>query len=242
MPKTSRNPRTPSTSHHVGPGSRELHWEDHAERNRLIKVVAGEQNFGDELCPYPIKNLSLHSDMKNTPTPIQQFHTAPVVHVRSNWLPLCVGFVGWVILLVCSVGFLFLFHRYLRFPEDFEERNIWSHVLVALYTLLFSSGFYVIYGKYFPRQWMTEVIVNLEEKTIAIMLRGKTRVFPFSRINKGIYQGTSPIFTTHYMYWVDVEGERIPLVSFTKERESFEFYEVLERRAGLKMEQEPSNP
>jgi hypothetical protein len=44
------------------------------------------------------------------------------------------------------------------------------------------------------------------------------------------------------MYWLDVNGERIPLVTFSKERESFEFYEVLERRVGLKMEQEPSNP
>jgi len=155
---------------------------------------------------------------------------------------MCAGFVGWVILLVCSIVFLFFLHRYLRFPEDFEERNVWSYVLVAVYALLFGSGFYVTYDKYFPRQWMTEVIVNLEEKNIAITSRGKTRVLPFSRIEKGIYQGASPIFTNHYMYWVEVEDERIPLVSFTKERVSFEFYEVLERRAGLKMEQEPSNP
>ncbi len=180
--------------------------------------------------------------MKNIPTPIQHFHTAPLIHVRSNWLPMCAGFVGWVILLVCSVGFLFLLHRYLRFPEDFEERNVWLYVLVALYALLFGYLLYGIYERYFPRQWMTEAVVDFEEKSLTIISRGKARVLPFSRIEKGIYQGASPIFTNHYMYWVEVEDERIPLVSFTKERVSFEFYEVLERRAGLKMEQEPSNP
>jgi hypothetical protein len=180
--------------------------------------------------------------MKNASTPVQQFHTAPVVYVRSNWLPLCVGFAGWVMLLVFSVGLYFIFNRYLRYSEDFEEMNAWAYMLVAVVALLFCSGFYVIYNKYFPRQWMTEVMVNLEEKTISITLRGKMRVLPFYQIKKGIYQGASPIFTTHYMYWLDVNGERIPLVIFSKERESFEFYEVLERRVGLKMEQELSNP
>lgn len=177
--------------------------------------------------------------MKNTPT--QDFLTAPVVHVRSNWLPLCAGFIGWVILTVCSVGFLFLLHRYLRFAEDFEERTVWSYVLVALYAMLLGSSFYVIYDKYFPHQWMTEVIVDVAGETITITSKDKIQVLPFSRIGKGIYQGVSPIFTTHYMYWVEVEGERIPLVSFSKERASFYFYEVLERRVGLKMEQEPGN-
>ena len=32
-----------------------------------------------------------------------------------------------------------------------------------------------------------------------------------------------------------------PLLSFTNERVSSAFYDVLERRAGLKMEQEPGN-
>jgi hypothetical protein len=155
---------------------------------------------------------------------------------------LCVGFAGWVMLLVFSVGLYFIFNRDLRYAEDFEEMNGWAYTLVTIVTLLFSGGLYLIYTKYFPRQWMTEVMVNLDEKTITITLRGKMRVLPFYQIKKGIYQGASPIFTTHYMYWLDVNGERIPLVTFSKERESFEFYEVLERRVGLKMEQEPSYP
>lgn len=171
----------------------------------------------------------------------EHFQTAPLIHVRSNWLAMTLGFFGWLILLVCSIGLLYLSNRYLRFREDFEERGIWMYMLIALYALMFGSGFYFIFDKYFPRQWMTEATVNLDEKTIAITSRGKTRVLPFSRISKGIYQGASPIFTTHYMYWVVVEGERIPLVSFTNEPVSFAFYNMLERRAGLKMEQEPGN-
>lgn len=179
--------------------------------------------------------------MKNTPTAPQDYLTAPVVHVRSNWLPLCAGFVGWVILLVCSVGFLYLLHRYLRFPEDFEERNVWMYVLVAFYALLFGFLLYSIYDRYFPRQWMTEAVVDLDEKCLTIITRGKARVLPFSRIGRVVYQGVSPVFTTHYLYWAESEDELIPLVSFSKERASFYFYEVLERRAGLKMEQEPGN-
>lgn len=171
----------------------------------------------------------------------ENFQTAHVIRVRSNWLAMSVGFIGWLILLVCIIGLLFLLHRYLRFPEDFEERGIWMYMLIALYALLFGIGFYRIYDRYFPRRWMTEVTVNLEEKNLVITSQGKTRVLPFSQISKGIYQGASPIFTTHYMYWVESGGERIPLVSFTSEQVSFAFYNMLERRAGLKMEQEPGN-
>ena len=174
-------------------------------------------------------------------TALQNFQTAPLVRVRSNWLAMCAGFIGWVILLICSIGLYYLLNRYLRFYDDFNERGMWMYLLVAVHALLFGSGLYFIYDKYFPRQWMTEAVVNLEEKCLTVSCRGKERVLPFSRISRGIYQGVSPVFTTHYMYWVESEGERIPLVSFTNERVSFTFYDVLERRAGLMMEQEPGN-
>jgi hypothetical protein len=179
--------------------------------------------------------------MKNTPTAPQAYQTAPVVRVHSKWLPMCAGFAGWVILLVCSVGLLYLLHRYLRFPEDFEERNVWMYVLVAVYALLFCFLLYGVYERYFPRQWMTEAVVDLDEKCLTIITRGRAQVFPFSRIGKVVCQGVSPIFTTHYLYWIESEGKRIPLVALSSERASFYFYEVLERRAGLKIEQEPGN-
>lgn len=179
--------------------------------------------------------------MKSHPSIPHNFQTAPVIHVKSNWLAMSLGFVGWVILMTCSIGLYYLVNRYLRFYDDFNEGSTWMYILIAMHALLFSIGLYFIYDKYFPRQWMTEATVNFDEKTIAIASRGKTRVLPFSRISKGIYQGTSPIFTTHYMYWVESEGERIPLVSFTSEQVSFAFYNMLERRARLKMEQEPGN-
>jgi hypothetical protein len=151
------------------------------------------------------------------------------------------GFFGWIILLICSIGLYFLVNRYLRFYDEFNERGIWMYILIAIPALLFGVGFYFIYDKYFPRQWIKEATINFDEKTIAIKSLGETRVLPFSRISKGIYQGASPIFTTHYMYWMEAEGARIPLVSFSSETASFAFYNMLERRAGLKMEQEPGN-
>lgn len=180
--------------------------------------------------------------MKNSPTAPKDYPTAPVVRVRSNWLAMGIGFAGWVILQFGIVGLYYFMNRHLRFSEDFEERNAWMYVLIANCTLLFGIALYAVYNRYFPKQWMTEAIVDLDEKRLTIISRGKARALPFSQIEKVVYQGSSPIFTTHYLYWVVSEGEHIPLVSFTNEQASFGFYEVLERRAGLKMEQEVSSP
>ena len=169
----------------------------------------------------------------------QDCQSATVIRVKSNWLAMCVGSVGWVIMLIFSLGMYVLFHRYVRFPDDFREIGIRTLPFIAGYLFILGGGLYFIYKKYFPAQWMTETTINLEDKTITIDSRQGTTVFPFSRIRKVIFQGATPIFITNYLFWVEVEKDRIPLVSFSSDPASNDFYFMLERRAGLKMVQEP---
>jgi len=171
----------------------------------------------------------------------QDCQSATVIRVKSNWLALCAGSVGWVIMLIFSLGMTVLFHRYVRFPEDFREIGIRTLPFIASYLFILGSGLYFIYKRYFPSQWMTEAAINLEDNTITINSRQGTTVLPFSRISKVIFQGASPIFITNYLFWVEVENDRIPMVSFSSDPASNDFYFMLERRARLKMVQEPGN-
>lgn len=63
----------------------------------------------------------------------------------------------------------------------------------------------------------------------------------FSPTFKVIFRGVSRMFFTNYMFWVVIGARRIPLVSFSSDPASNDFYFMLERRAGLKMEQEQGN-
>ncbi len=75
-----------------------------------------------------------------------------------------------------------------------------------------------------------------------IIHAGKTEILPFERIDCIVFKAVSPIFTTHYLYWAEVGTERIPMLAFSKVHESNDFFTLLIRRAGLKVEQEPSSP
>lgn len=64
---------------------------------------------------------------------------------------------------------------------------------------------------------------------------------PFEKIERVVYRGVSPLFTTYYLYWAEIGEERIPLIAFNRVQESNAFFELLERQAELKMVQESGN-
>lgn len=174
------------------------------------------------------------------PTFHQDCQTGALIHVKSNWQAMSASFVGWVIMLAFSVGMAFLYHRYVWVPELWEGAV--SGVLYAVYFLcIVAFGLFLIYKKYFPRQWMTTLTVNLEENTFVIVRSGKTTVLPFSRVSQVIHQGVATVFSTNFLFWAEVDGERVPLVAFTHQPSSLDFFLMLERRTGLELFREEGN-
>lgn len=168
--------------------------------------------------------------------------TPSTLHYRSAWRSMRLGLVGWFILITGAVGLLFLFRRFFSFADEFSSRNLSVWFLIAAHLFYLGIGLYTAIRSYLPRQWKTELTLHLDEKTLERTFGGKTETLPFGRIDRVVYQGVSPVFVTHYLYWAEIGAERIPLIAFTRERESNDFYDLLERRAGLKVVQEASMP
>lgn len=189
---------------------------------------------------YHEKNYPTMQNKPIPPTFHQDCQTGTLIHVKSNWLAMSASFIGWIIMLAFSVGMFFLYHRYFWVPELWEGK-----VTGVLYTVYFlfivASGLFFIYKKYFPRQWMTTLAVSLEEKTFTIVRSGKATVLPFSQVSQVIHQGVATIFSTNYLFWAEVDGERVPLVAFTHQPSSLDFFLMLERRTGLKLFREEGN-
>ncbi|MFN0214119.1 MAG: hypothetical protein ACKVT2_07670 [Saprospiraceae bacterium] len=161
---------------------------------------------------------------------------------QSNWKSLRLGLLGWVILVIGAVGFTYLLRRYFVYANDFESWNFWAWFIIAQQMLFLVLGFYMVWKSYLPSQWKTALKLHLDEKKLEIITAEKTDVFPFERINCIVFKAVSPIFAIYYLYWAEVGQERIPLIAFSTLWQSNNFFDLLIRRAGLRVEQEPSSP
>ena len=151
------------------------------------------------------------------------------------------GLLGWVILVIGVVGFTYLLRRYFVYADDFDAWNFWAWFIVAQQLLFLVLGFYMVWTSYLPSQWKTTLKLHLDGKKLEIIRADKTEVLPFERINRIVFKAVSPIFSTHYLYWAEAGTERIPLIAFSEVRQSNDFFDLLIRRAGLRVEQEPGN-
>ena len=168
-------------------------------------------------------------------------------HFRSTARYLYLGMLGWILLIALIMGGLTLMYR-LRFGLhlDFSSwtASQWFFFpVVILFILVLTSVFLLERIKsYWPSQWNTELTIRLDERKIERHGGGKTEILPFDDIRRVVYQGVSPIFTTAYLYWVDIGARRTTLIAFSREAESNEFYDFLEREAKIRVEQLASAP
>ena len=174
------------------------------------------------------------------PTFQQDCQTGHLILVKSNWLAMSASFIGWIIMLAFSVGMFFLYHRYVWVPELWEG-EVTGVLYTGYFIFIVAFGLFFIYKKYFPRQWKTDLTVNLDDKNFTIASAGKTTVLPFSQVSQVIHQGVATIFSTNYLFWAEVDGKRVPLVAFTNQPASLDFFLMLERRTGLKLFREEGN-
>jgi hypothetical protein len=164
--------------------------------------------------------------MKNkylAPTFRQDCLTATVIKVKSNWLAMCASYAGWMVVVVFVFGMLLLIRQ-------------------ALFAALAAVGFLVtITIVYFPRQWMTALTVNLADKTFTVVSPFGTRVLPFSEVTQIVHQGIATLFATNYLWWAEVNGKRFPLVAFSNQPASLDFFLMLSRRTNLALHREEGN-
>lgn len=161
---------------------------------------------------------------------------------QSNWKSMRLGLLGWVILVIGAVGFTYLLRRYFVYADDFDAWNFWAWFIVAQQLLFLILGIYMVWKSYLPSQWKTALILHLDEKKLDIITAGQTKTLPFEQIQCVVFKAVSPVFSTCYLYWAEVGTERIPLIAFSKVQQSNDFFDLLIRRAGLRVEQEPSSP
>lgn len=161
---------------------------------------------------------------------------------QSNWKTVRLGMLGWVIFVIGVVGFTYLIRRYVVYQNDFRTWNEWAWMVVAQHLVFLALGFYMIWQSYLPGRWKTTLKVYLDDKKLEIITAGQTETLPFERIQCVVFKAASPIFTTYYLYWAEVRTGRIPLIAFSEVRHSNDFFDLLIRRAGLRVEQEPSSP
>ena len=161
---------------------------------------------------------------------------------QSNWKTVRLGLLGWVILVIGIVGATFLLRRYIVYPNDFRSWNEWAWIVVAQHLIFLTLGFYMIWQSYLPGQWKTTLKVYLDEKKLEITTAGQVKTLPFEQIQCVVFKAASPIFTTYYLYWAEFGAERIPLIAFSEVRHSNDFFDLLIRRAGIRVNQEPSSP
>lgn len=166
---------------------------------------------------------------------------------RSTARYLYLGMLGWAIILaLLAGGLVLLFRLQYGLHLDFNswtalEWDIFPPIILFIMVLIGQR----LAGRvksYWPAQWKTTLTIRLDEQTIERRCGGKTEIMPFHRVQRVVYQGVSPIFTTAYLYWADVGTRRIALIAFRKESESNEFYDFLEREAKLRVEQLASEP
>jgi hypothetical protein len=168
-------------------------------------------------------------------------------HFRSTARNLYLGMLGWLITIAFVFGGLMLLYR-LRFGLNLDYDSWtalqWNYFPVFIVFILVLTGvlLFARFKSYWPSQWNTELTIRLDERTIERRCGGKTEILSFDRIQRVIYQGVAPIFTTAYLYWADIGARRIALIAFRKESESNEFYNFLEREAKIRVEQEASAP
>ncbi|MBC7775770.1 MAG: hypothetical protein H7246_10060 [Phycisphaerae bacterium] len=171
-------------------------------------------------------------------------NSSPII-LHSNWRAMRLGMLGWVILGAATFGLLYLYSsiRGGGFDDYFRDWHNWAYVIIAAKLIHWGLNWWR-YGiePYAPNRWKNEVRLYLDKKEIEIIAGGKSRMLPFEHINRVIYQGSSPIFTTYYLYWVETKGKQTPLLAFTNEQESNKFYDIMERQARLTVVQKPSSP
>jgi len=165
---------------------------------------------------------------------------SPII-LHSNWKAMRIGFLGWLILSAGAVGLYYLWFLVRTSTSRFDEwRYLQYVVFIGLLLYLAYEGWGAL-KRYLPSRWKTIVKLYLDKKEIVIIVDGKSSTLPFADINRVIYQGSSPIFTTYYFYWVETAEKQIPLLAFTNEQESNKFYDTLERQARLTVVQKPSS-
>lgn len=163
--------------------------------------------------------------------------TASVIRVKSNGIAMIFSFAGWLLWLAFTFGLILLINKW----KGFLDGGLGTGAIILGYGILFVSVLVFIYQRYFPRQWMTSLTVNLEDKSFTIVSGKKTRHLPFSQVSQVIHQGVATLFATNYLFWAEVEGERIPLVAFSSDQRSLDFFLMLDRRSGLKLFREAGN-
>jgi len=175
--------------------------------------------------------------MKNTTTTFQKnCQTASIIRVKSNGIAMIFSFAGWLLWLAFTFGWVISFRVW-----RYDSGEISTGALLLVYGVLIGSILVFLYQRYFPRQWMTDLTVNLEDKTFTITSGKETRILPFSQITQIIHQGVATMFATNYLFWAEVEGRRIPLVAFSSDQRSLDFFLMLDRRSGLKLFREEGN-
>lgn len=167
--------------------------------------------------------------------------TASIIRVKSNGIAMIFSFAGWLFWLAVIFGFGLIetmAHTSYYFGRDLDSNTLF-HILG--YGLMIVSTLVFLYQLYFPRQWMTSLTVNLEDKSFTIVSGKETRILPFSQVSQVVHQGVATLFATNYLFWAEVEGERIPLVAFSSDQRSLDFFLMLDRRSGLKLFREAGN-
>lgn len=162
---------------------------------------------------------------------------AAIIRVKSNGIAMIFSFAGWLLWLAFAFGWVVLINKW----RGLLDGGLGTGVFILGYGIAIVSILVFLYQRYFPRQWMTSLTVNLEDKSFTIVSGKETRILPFSQVSQVIHQGVATVFATNYLFWAEVEGERIPLVAFSSDQRSLDFFLMLDRRSGLKLFREAGN-